>query len=188
MATSIDVAQYIYNKMGWMDAWKLTKLTYYVQAWSLGWFGKPLFAEEFQAWADGPVEPKLHAENRYDRRGVTGTWLPSADVSRLSAEDTETIDAVLEFYGDFTKEELIDRTYSELPWLQARAGLPAGERSRNPVSPSSMRRFYADQELKKVDRPCRPRIMVHSDQNQTHAQFRGAVDRWETALTILATR
>ncbi|MCQ4611800.1 Panacea domain-containing protein [Corynebacterium sp. CCUG 51687] len=188
MATSIDVAQYIYNKMGWMDAWKLAKLTYYVQAWSLGWFGKPLFAEEFQAWADGPVEPKLHTENRYCRRGITDTQLPSSDVSRLTAQDIETIDAVLDFYGGFTKEELINRTHSEMPWLKARAGLAAGERSRNPVSQSSMRRFYADQELKKVDGPCRPRMLVHGNHDQTRAQFRGAVERWETALTILATR
>ena len=37
MATAVDVAQVIYNKLGWVDAWKLEKLTYYCQAWSLGW-------------------------------------------------------------------------------------------------------------------------------------------------------
>ena len=28
MATTIDVAQYIYNKLGWIDSGRLMKLTY----------------------------------------------------------------------------------------------------------------------------------------------------------------
>lgn len=188
MATSIDVAQYIYSKQGWVDAWKLAKLTYYVQAWSLGWFGKPMFAEEFQAWADGPVEPKLHAENRYDRPGITSTKLPSANLSRLKEEDIAIIEAVLEFYGGLTKEELIDRTHSEAPWLEARAGLPEGERSRNPVSQSAMRRFYAVQELKGLNVPRRPKIAKQRNTVDTHEKFNGAVERWRTALEILASR
>ncbi len=185
MATSIDVAQYIYNKQGWVDAWKLAKLTYYVQAWSLGWFGKPVFAEEFQAWADGPVEPKLYAENHYDRVGMA-TKLPSADLSRLTSEHIEIIDAILDFYGEFTKEQLIERTHSEKPWLEARAGLSEGEPSRNPVSQSAMRRFYAVEELKGIDVPCRPRIVPESNSIEARESFRRALSRWGTALEILA--
>ena len=65
MATTIDVAQYIYNKLGWIDSGRLMKLTYNSRAWSLGWFGRSIVVEEFQAWSDGPVEPNLHSENKY---------------------------------------------------------------------------------------------------------------------------
>lgn len=188
MATSIDVAQYIYNKKGWMDAWKLAKLTYYAQAWSLGWFGKPMFAEEFQAWKDGPVEPRLHAENRDYRRGITGTTLPSADISRLEITDIEVIDAVLEFYGDFTKQELIDLTHSERPWIEAREGLPDDARSRNPISQSAMRRFYATQELNGRDVPVRPMIPAQSSPVDINEKIKGAVNRWHSALELLADR
>ena len=42
-----------------MTAMKLEKLVYYSQAWSLAWDGEPLFNDDFQAWANGPVCPTL---------------------------------------------------------------------------------------------------------------------------------
>jgi hypothetical protein len=40
-----DVAAYILKKKGKMCRWKLQKLVYYSQAWSLVWDGAPLFDE-----------------------------------------------------------------------------------------------------------------------------------------------
>lgn len=48
-----------------MTTMKLEKLTYYCQAWSLAWDDVPLFDEEFEAWANGPVCPQLF-ENTED--------------------------------------------------------------------------------------------------------------------------
>ena len=36
---------------------RLQKLLYYVQGWSLGERGRPMFREEIQAWRYGPVVP-----------------------------------------------------------------------------------------------------------------------------------
>ena len=55
MATVFDVTNYILEKIGKMSTWKLQKLCYYSQAWHLAWTGKPIFGEEFEAWANGPV-------------------------------------------------------------------------------------------------------------------------------------
>ena len=60
MATVFDVAFYILDKLGDMSTMKLQKLCYYAQAWSLAWDGFPLFDEEFQAWANGPVCRELY--------------------------------------------------------------------------------------------------------------------------------
>jgi hypothetical protein len=188
MATTIDVAQYIYDKKGWIDAWRLAKLTYYSQAWSLGWFGKPMVAEEFQAWTDGPVEPNLHAENRYHRSGPMSAILPSAKVSNLSEDDKAIIDAVLEFYGDLNKDELIALTHSEQPWAEARQGVSEGAPSRNPLSQSTMRRFYAVQEMKGGKIPHRPRLKKAASASEIQERLRGAVIRWESALELLASR
>jgi hypothetical protein len=54
-ATVFDVAAYILEKKGEMSAWRLQKLVYYSQAWSLVWDERPLFDEPIQAWANGPV-------------------------------------------------------------------------------------------------------------------------------------
>ena len=55
MANVFDVAKYILEKKGTMSTMKLQKLCYYAQAWSLVWDDAPLFDEEFEAWANGPV-------------------------------------------------------------------------------------------------------------------------------------
>ncbi len=39
---------------------KLQKLCYYCQAWYLAWNNEPLFDEEFEAWASGPVCKELY--------------------------------------------------------------------------------------------------------------------------------
>jgi len=64
VATVVDVARYVLNHAGDMTTMKLQKLVYYCQAWSLAWDGVPLFDEDFQAWANGPVCPELFATHR----------------------------------------------------------------------------------------------------------------------------
>ena len=55
----LDVVKYILHKLGATRVWKLHKLAYYCQAWSLVWDDEPLFKEDLQAWANGPVCPEL---------------------------------------------------------------------------------------------------------------------------------
>ena len=64
MANVYDVAKYVLKKLGSMPTMKLQKEVYYCQAWSLGWDGKPLFDEDFQAWANGPVCPELFSRHK----------------------------------------------------------------------------------------------------------------------------
>lgn len=188
MATAIDVAQYIYNKLGWIDAWRLAKLTYYSQAWSLGWYGRSMIADEFQAWADGPVEPKLHSENKYDRSDAMSTRLPSADVTRLAELDRAIIDSVLEFYGSFSQSELIERTHDETPWKEAREGVEDGAPSRRPLSQSTMKSFYAIQELQGEGVPTRPNRAGTPSTEVVREKLFSSADRWKTALDILADK
>jgi len=57
MDTVIDLARYITERLGPLTAMKLQKLMYYAQAWNLVWDEEPIFNEDFQAWANGPVLP-----------------------------------------------------------------------------------------------------------------------------------
>lgn len=65
-AKVIDVAEYILAQQGEMTAMKLHRLVYYCQAWHLVWDGVPLFDEEIQAWANGPIIPVLYELHRDD--------------------------------------------------------------------------------------------------------------------------
>lgn len=138
MATVFDVAAYILEKRGPIAAMKLQKLTYYSQAWSLVWDEEPLFNERIEAWANGPVVPALYAAHRgqFQVSGVEG------NASILSDAQKETIDKVLEFYGDKTSQWLSDLTHTENPWLDARRGLAPGERGSEEIKPASMAIYY----------------------------------------------
>jgi len=139
MASVHDVAAYILEKKGAMTAMKLQKLVYYSQAWGLVWDEKPLFEERIQAWANGPVSPALYYFHR--GRFQVGDW-PNGEAGKLNQEQIDTVDAVLEFYGDKPSNWLSELTHSEPPWLEAREGLQPGERGEREISHASMAEYY----------------------------------------------
>ncbi len=135
-----DVAAYILECMGQMTAMKLQKLVYYSQAWALVWDEKPLFEARIEAWANGPVAPTLYA-----RHAGTLEVAPTArrgDQKNLTRTQMDTVDAVLEFYGDKSSHWLSAMTHKERPWLEARKGLKPGEHGRKIISLASMAEFY----------------------------------------------
>ena len=140
MLSAHDVAAYILERCGPMTAMKLQKLLYYSQAWSLVWDGKPLFHEEIQAWANGPVVYEVYRAHR-GRYQVNAPWL-WGDAEKLRREQRETVEAVLEFYGDKSPEFLSDLTHREAPWALARDGTAPGSRSDVPISHAAMRKYY----------------------------------------------
>jgi len=138
--TVLDVAQYILNKLGPISAWKLQKLCYYSQAWSLVWDEAPLFEERIEAWANGPVVPELYRAHR-------GAFIVSSvdgNPSKLSKTQKETIDAVLETYGDKTSQWLSQLTHLEDPWKKARQreGLAPGQRGNAEIRLEDMAEYY----------------------------------------------
>jgi uncharacterized phage-associated protein len=140
MASVLDAAAYILKKCGRMSAMKLHKLLYYSQAWSLVWDEKPLFSSKIEAWANGPVVPRIYVIHRGSFQVTSQTI--EGDASALSKDQKETVDAVLEFYGDKSSQWLSDQTHSEAPWRDARAGLSPGDRGNNEITLSAMAEYY----------------------------------------------
>ena len=143
MATVFDVAKYIVDKCGEMDTWKLQKLVYYCQAWSLVWDGQPLFSSKIEAWANGPVCRDLYYRHkgRYSVGPDTPIW-DGANPDALSDIERETIDAVLRDYGDKPGHWLRALTHLEDPWNQARVGVPLMEQCENEITHDMMRFYY----------------------------------------------
>jgi uncharacterized phage-associated protein len=138
MATVFDVAAYILERRGSMPAMKLQKLTYYSQAWSLVWDEMPLFDNRIEAWANGPVVPDLYTAHR----GQFQVSKIEGDASALTDTQKETIDKVLEFYGDKTSQWLSDLTHTESPWIDARRGLAPAQRGSEEIKIASMAMYY----------------------------------------------
>ncbi len=140
MCTSLDVAAYILAKKGRMTTMKLQKLVYYAQAWSLVWDERPLFRDKIEAWASGPVVPRLYRAHRgrYEVSRVDG-----GRASVLGKDQKDTVDAVLHFYGGKSSQWLSDLTHMERPWKEARKGLSPGERGRKEITPAAMMEYYS---------------------------------------------
>ena len=141
MALLLDVAKYITEKTGDLSAMKLQKLMYYSQAWHLVWREEPLFDEDFQAWANGPVLPSLYAKHTGLFK-VGAALFPEANSANLTTIQRATIDKVLTFYGDKSAQWLSNLTHLENPWLQARGDLPVGSRSTTVISKAAMAEYY----------------------------------------------
>lgn len=142
MATVMDVARYITDRLGELSAMKLQKLMYYAQAWNLVWEEQPLFNEDFQAWANGPVLPSLYAVHRGLFKVDSGLF-SKGNVAQLSAAEQENINKVLGFYGAQNAQWLSNLTHQEAPWLNARGSLPPGAPSEAVIPLSAIHEYYS---------------------------------------------
>ena len=118
---------------------KLQKLTYYAQAWALVILGRPLFDEDFQAWAHGPVVESVFREYR------SFGWdaLPCPDeVPDFDDEDSELLANVVDVYGDLSAKHLERMTHAEDPWRDARGNLPPEARSNAVIPKSRIKEYY----------------------------------------------
>lgn len=142
MSNVFDVADYILKQCGKIPALKLQKLVYYSQVWSLVWDDAPLFSEEIEAWANGPVVRSLYARHRQNYFAFRDQ-LGDANYRSLSNTQRETVDAVLHFYGDKPSQWLSDLTHMEDPWIDARKGLNSGERGSKVITQAAMVEYYS---------------------------------------------
>jgi len=140
--TVFDVAKYILNKNGLMSAMKLQKLIYYSQAWSLVWDDKPLFDNNIEAWANGPVVRDLYDKHKGIFQ-VSVTDIESFSANELDTDQADTVDAILSGYGNKSAQWLSDQTHAETPWKNARIGLTDGDRGQSLITHESMAEYYS---------------------------------------------
>ena len=140
MASANDVAAYILQlHEGSMSTMKLQKLCYYSQGFSLAWDEAPLFNEEIEAWANGPVVYELYRQHR--GAFSVSSW-ESGNPQNLTTSQRDTIQAVVEGYGHLSGYQLSEMTHNERPWLHARGDLPQGARSANSLDLEVMQDYF----------------------------------------------
>jgi len=123
MANAFDVAAYLLSKADikegdGMTHLKLQKLLYYCQGFALVLLQRPIFTNEIQAWAHGPVVVDVYQEfKRYGDGIIVG--LGPGDMSVLTDDEKSLIDDVFEVYGGYSASRLRNLTHNEKPWLDA---------------------------------------------------------------------
>ena len=141
--SSFDVASYIlkiYKKKYPMTAFKLQKLVYYSQAWSVAWYEQRIFRNPIFAWYSGPTEKHLYKHHK----GLFYVYeITCGDLLNISRRDKSVINRVVAFYGGKTAQWLCDLTSMEKPFTEAREGLDTCERGDSEISLSSMHEYYS---------------------------------------------
>jgi uncharacterized phage-associated protein len=120
---------------------KLQKLLYFAQAYHLANFNRPLFAEDFEAWAHGPVVTDVwHKMKEHGWNSIP----PVKDARPITdAGITSYLEAVNGKFGSFDAKHLEAITHKHLPWKEARGNLPPEASSNALIGKRTIRDFYA---------------------------------------------
>jgi len=94
---------------------KAQKLVYYAQGWHLAKFDSPLFQEDFQAWAHGPVIPELYNQLKKFGSRQIGT-IGDLDPDIFSRQQLDLLISVYKTYAQYSAWKLRDMTHGETPW------------------------------------------------------------------------
>jgi len=149
--TAVDLSKYILAKLGSMNHLKLQKLIYYVEAYHLAHFeGESLIKEDFEAWVHGPAVKKVWAYYKGDSILYGDISISRKDAKEivkkvtelLGHEQIDLIDDVLTEYGDKSSYYLESLTHEELPWTEARRGIPIDQNSQAVISKNTMEKYY----------------------------------------------
>lgn len=138
----LDVAQYILEK-GEFDTLpytKLERLCYYTQAWSIAWDNEPIFPEEFYAGTNGAVcHEFFQGVNNQLYISVTD----NIGVSEILSDDQKaSVDAVIEYYYEYSTERLGQIIRAEFPWYDARYLLETNKNATGRITHKNMGNYY----------------------------------------------
>lgn len=136
--TILDVANYVLSKES-MTHKKLQKISFYIYSWSLIHFRKKVINTSFQAWVHGPVSPELYSKYKaygYDKiNTVSSANLPN-NLKSIS-------DKVIEFYKDYTGNDMEIKTHLEEPWKIARNGALKYQATNTPINEDLIISYYS---------------------------------------------
>jgi len=151
---SLVLGEYILKYGGDMSHLKLQKILYYIQAYHLAYFGLPIFEDDFEAWAHGPVSRKVFSElreisllyNEIRYVYTPGETPPEEILSRqLTDEQVELVNDVIKEYGTLTGLQLENLTHSESPWLDSRKGYGPGDKCSVVIPKETIQEYFRSQ-------------------------------------------
>ena len=149
MYSVYDIANWFLRNIKDLTNKKLQKLVYYAYAWHLVFNNESnenittrFFENNFEAWVHGAVIPSLYDKYKAYGSGI----LPSNndELPSFSEDEIDVLEQVCEIYGNYNGNELESINHQELPWLNARKGLPSNEPSHNKISDFDIFTCYSE--------------------------------------------
>lgn len=143
MTSYLDVA-YLFLKWAYRDGeivsnLKMQKLLYYAQAWHLVFFNnKPLFCEDIEAWALGPVIPEAYREFKSFGHGPLEYELADDLEAPFSKAQLNYLEECYTSFVSHSPHALVNMTHNEKPWKDAFA-----KGNSSVISHNSMKEYYS---------------------------------------------
>ncbi|MCI1664308.1 Panacea domain-containing protein [Bifidobacterium crudilactis] len=120
---------------------KLQKLLYYAQGIHLAMYGKPLFLDEIEAWAHGPVVPSVYRSYKYCNSDSINDPIVcdrNYDWKTIDPADTAFLAGIWDQYGQYSAWKLRNMTHSESPWKN----VYVPNEQHIPITRDSMREYF----------------------------------------------
>ena len=181
MATIFDVARRIHMLRPRLTINELHRLCFFAQGWHAAWTGRPLFAEEMQAWEHGPVSPELHRLSTVDSNNHV-TNIGAGSANKLSDYGRDVVDRVEAFYTESPTptRDGVSRQYHSSSWKNARGSLSNSE-SCPPIPVSDIRKEFTLCMWDNERKPRPPaRLPLVSPTQLTQARKRAEIAHKET--------
>jgi len=99
---------------------KLQKLLYYAQGCFLAFYDRPLFKDEIEAWAHGPVVPSVYREFKKNGSAGISEWKTIPSQIKFSEEEEDVLEKVYDYFGQFSAWKLRNMTHEETPWQETK--------------------------------------------------------------------
>lgn len=151
------VARYMLHKAGEITPLALQKLLYFAQAFFTALYQEPLFLDDCQAWAHGPVYPQIYFKYKDFGYNPIEKNLPEneMDFSELTTKEINFLDAVVDIFGMYSGQTLSKITHSEQPWIDARGSLMPADRSITVINRETINNYFKKVvEKYKIINPC----------------------------------
>lgn len=128
---------------------RLQKLLYYCQGWSLALLGRPLFRDPIEAWVHGPVVKSVHSKFSGQSTGITPTQA-GPPTAQLSPVERKLVEMVWDHMACLTPGKLRQMTHDEPAWKEARGNLPEETHSSVSLNLETMQEFFREQSIKEA--------------------------------------
>lgn len=143
----VDIARYFIDKKEYFTDKQIQKLVYYAYCWyivknnsSKEEIREKLFNESPEAWVHGPVFYSLYNEMTYNRKNFYNNY----NFVKLDNEIKNLLDLIYNVYGKYSGNQLEALTHKELPWIVARNGLSANEKSNRKLDDKIIYEYYSN--------------------------------------------
>lgn len=139
------MALYIIHKAYEVTDLFLQKILYYVKAFSWILLNRDIIEENCEAWAYGPVFPKIYEKYKGLGSNIISDYNKSMNYDELLSEEERTVlDYVIDHFGIYNGSVLMRLTHKEKPWIAARNGLPEFAPSSNVIKEDDIHEYFTD--------------------------------------------